>query len=119
VPAPWWIASLALALAAGIAVGRWTLRGGQSDWRNPLDRATYTRLTDFDGAEEDAVISPDGNFVAFLSNRDGHTDAWVLQIASGQFLNLTKGKIDVFNTTIRVPGFADCINRTEAHLPPN
>jgi Tol biopolymer transport system component len=30
---------------------------------------------------------------------------WVLQIASGQFLNLTKGKVDVFNTTIRALGF--------------
>src|SRR5437867_5393518 len=76
-----------------------------SVWRNPLEGAMFTRLTDFEGAEEDAIISPDGNFVAFLSSRGGQNDVWVLQIASGQFLNLTQGKFDVLNTQIRVLGF--------------
>jgi len=86
----WWAAAVVTAaLLAGIAVGRWMLGNQASGWRNPLEGATFTRLTDFEGAEEDAIISPDGNFVTFLSDRDGHRDVWVLQIASGQFLNLT------------------------------
>ncbi len=38
---------------------------------NPLANAKFTRLTDFEGVERDAAISPDGRFVAFLSNRGG------------------------------------------------
>jgi len=42
----------------------------------------------------DGALSPDGKFVAFLSDRDGPFDAWVSQVGSGTFLNLTKGKIN-------------------------
>ena len=96
----------AAALALGLAVDRWILTNQQSDWRNPLDGATFTRLTDFEGLEADAVISLDGNFVAFLSDRSGALDVWVLQLGSGQFLNLTNGKLaSVYNSQIRVLGF--------------
>jgi Tol biopolymer transport system component len=50
------------------------------------------RLTDFDGEELDAAISPDGKFVVFLSNRDGPLDVFVSQIGSGVFTNVTKGE---------------------------
>ena len=46
---------------------------------NPLANAQFTRFTDFSGSEQDAAISPDGRFVAFLSDRDGAFDAWVSQ----------------------------------------
>ncbi len=49
------------------------------------------RLTDFEGEEVDAAISPDGRFMVFLSNRDGPLDVFVSQIGSGAFTNLTKG----------------------------
>ena len=49
------------------------------------------RLTDFEGEEVDAAISPDGKFMVFLSNRDGPLDVFVSQIGSGAFTNLTKG----------------------------
>src|SRR5262249_13607018 len=94
----WLLPAAALALAACLAAVWWLLtRPGQA-WRNPLDDARFTRLTDFDGIEADAVISPDGNFVAFISDRDGPFDVWLLQISSGQFLNLTKGQFSLFHT---------------------
>jgi serine/threonine protein kinase len=103
----WWIqAALAAALVIGVVVGRWVFGSSGTGWRNPLEGATFTRLTDFEGLETDAVISPDGNFVAFLSDRDGPLDVWVLQIASGQFLNLTKGTFPIFSTQVRVLGFS-------------
>jgi Tol biopolymer transport system component len=105
----WWMAlALAGMLVAGAGAGRWwTLRSRDSIWRNPLEGATFTRLTDFEGVETDAVISPDGNFVAFISDRDGPLDVWVLQLASGQFLNLTKGKFpELWGSQIRVLGFS-------------
>ncbi len=70
----------------------WVVGSRQNAWRNPLEGAAFTRLTDFESAETDAVISPDGNFVAFISDRDGPLDVWLLQLGSGQFLNLTHGK---------------------------
>ncbi len=60
-------------------------------WQNPLADARPVRLTDFEGEEVDAAISPDGKFTVFLSNRDGPLDVFVSQIGSGAFTNLTKG----------------------------
>jgi hypothetical protein len=83
----------AAALVLGIVVGVWLRGRPETGWHNPLEGATFTRLTDFEGVESDAVISPDGNFVAFVSDRDGPRDIWILQLGSGQFLNLTQGKV--------------------------
>jgi len=79
-------------LALGVMVGKWALTSDVG-WHNPLEGATFTRLTDFEGVESDAVISPDGNFVAFMSDRAGPRDLWVMQLGSGQFLNLTQNKV--------------------------
>ena len=49
----------------------WQLQRSDYFWRNPLEGAKVTRLTDFEGAEHHAAISRDGNFVVFLSDRDG------------------------------------------------
>ena len=106
-PKMWLPLVMTATLVVGVAVGRWVLGGRESGWHNPLDDATFTRVTDFPGIETDAVISPDGNFVAFISDRDGPLDVWLLQISSGQFLNLTKGKFpNLFSTQVRVLGFS-------------
>jgi serine/threonine protein kinase len=52
---------------------------------NPLAGARFTRLTDFEGTEYDAAISPDGRFVAFVSDRDGPFQIFVGQIGAGEF----------------------------------
>jgi Tol biopolymer transport system component len=54
-----------------------------------LVRATITQLTDWQGTEALAEISPDGRFVAFLSDRDGHFDIWMNQVGTPDFRNLT------------------------------
>jgi len=76
-------------------------------WRNPIAGAVYQSVTGFDGQNEAAAVSRDGQFVAFLSDRGGRTDVWVTQIGSGQFHNLTKG-IDgeLVNPSIRTLGFS-------------
>jgi serine/threonine protein kinase len=83
-----WIAALVLASAMGIARRPWI---NDYFWQNPLADARPVRLTDFEGEEVDAAISPDGKFTVFLSNRDGPLDVFVSQIGSGAFTNLTKG----------------------------
>ncbi len=83
-----WIAAIVLASAVAIT---WRLWVADYFWHNPLADARAVRLTDFEGEEVDAAISPDGKFMVFLSNRDGPLDVFVSQIGSGAFTNLTKG----------------------------
>jgi serine/threonine protein kinase len=73
---------------------------------NPLANARFTRLTDFDGAEVDAAISPDGRFVTFVSDRDGPFDVWLGQVGSGNFRNLTLGKDSDLPAPVRSTGFS-------------
>jgi Tol biopolymer transport system component len=75
-------------------------------WRNPIVGARFQTLTDFDGSEQAAAVSRDGQFVAFLSDRDGKMDVCVTQVGSGQFHNLTRGNVpELVNPSIRTVGF--------------
>ena len=102
----WWAAAgVGLLVIAGAAM--WQLQRSEYFWRNPLEGATVTRLTDFEGAEHHAAISRDGKFVAFLSDRDGTWDAWASQVGTGEFHNLTKGSVlELRNPGTRTLGFS-------------
>jgi Tol biopolymer transport system component len=56
---------------------------------NPFANATFARLTDWEGSEEQADISPDGRFVTFVADKAGEFDVWVSQVGTGRFQNLT------------------------------
>jgi len=101
------ILPLAIAgVASVIGVSLW-LRRTEYFWRNPISNARFQTVTDFDGVEEAAAVSRDGQFVAFLSNRDGQMDVWVTQVGSGQFHNLTHGSApELVNPSIRTLGFS-------------
>jgi serine/threonine protein kinase len=100
----WLAAGTALLVAAAAALQLWR---SEYFWRNPLEDATVTRLTDSVGAEHHAAISRDGKFVVFLSDRDGPWDAWVSQVGTGDFHNLTNGKIaELRNPATRTLGFS-------------
>jgi Tol biopolymer transport system component len=86
----------ALSVAVGVlilsaAAATWWPRGAA---RPVIDDvfagATFSTLTDWDGAEEGAEISPDGKFVAFLSDQAGEFDIWLKQIGSASWTNLTR-----------------------------
>jgi Tol biopolymer transport system component len=95
------IAGLA-AVGIGGLTAAWSLNRSDYWWRNPLAEGQFTPLTDFPEAEVDAVISHDGKFVAFLSDRDGPFDVWAGQIGTGEFHNLTKGRTrDMMNPRVR------------------
>jgi Tol biopolymer transport system component len=97
-------------ILAALGVTAWRLRSADYFWKNPLAGARYTRFTDWEGSELDAAISPDGKFVAFLSDRDGRFDVWVGQVGGGQFLNLSKGQYPNLTpavTLVRELGFSD------------
>jgi Tol biopolymer transport system component len=117
--APRMAAGLAL-LIAGLAVGWYFSIGPDSFRQNPFERATFTRLTDFEGAEQNAAISRDGRFVAFVSERGGTWDAWVGQIGTGEFQNLTRGGVpELRNPAVRNVSFSPDSSRVtlEVRLP--
>ena len=78
-----------------------------NEWRARWAKMHIERVTDFPGSEVDATISRDGKHVAFLADRDGAFDAFVTDIGSGSFLNLTNGRLpQLLNEDVRNVGFA-------------
>ena len=100
------MALAAAGIALAIVVGLWFQRT-EYFWRSPIANARFQSVTDFGGVEQDAAVSRDGHFVAFLSDRDGQMDVWVTQVGSGEFHNLTHGSApELVNPSIRTLGFS-------------
>jgi Tol biopolymer transport system component len=106
---PRWKFLLALAVAgAALAIGAsvW-FQKAEYFWRSPVAGARFQTIADFDGVEQAAAVSPDGKFVAFLSDRGGQMDVWVTQVGSGQLHNLTRGSApELVNPSVRTLGFS-------------
>ena len=96
---PWGIAA---ALLMGAAV--WEMFRPVAAPANPLEKARFTRVTDFKSV--DAAISPDGRFVAFVSDHDGPFDIWLTQVGTGRVINLTQGKVSPLPGPLRSVGFS-------------
>jgi Tol biopolymer transport system component len=81
-----WVALAALVTAV-------TIREGMRDaaQNDPAAGARFTPITDWEGTEAAADISPDGRFVTFLADRDGQFDLWWTQLGTGRFTKLTPG----------------------------
>jgi Tol biopolymer transport system component len=103
-----WRLVLLLAMAgAATAIGAilWLQRTDHF-WRNPIAEARFQTVSDFGGVEQAAAVSRDGQFVAFVSDRDGRMDVWVTQVGSGQLHNLTHGSApELVNPSVRTLGF--------------
>ncbi len=96
---PW---AIAATLLVGTAV--WEVLRPAAAPANPLEKAHFTRLTDFESVE--AAISPDGRFVAFISDHDGPFDVWLTQVGTGHLTNLTQGKAGPLPGPLRSIGFS-------------
>lgn len=83
----------------------WFLQRVDAFWRNPLANARFTRVTDFEGVAPSVAISRDGARMAFLANRDGQLDAWITRAGSGEFRNLTQGRVPEIDNPVRSLGF--------------
>jgi Tol biopolymer transport system component/DNA-binding winged helix-turn-helix (wHTH) protein len=101
----WLIIGIGTVLGAAVALW-FTVETGHPS-RNPLTNARFTRLTDLSGKEQAAAISRDGKVVVFLSDHDGPTDAWITEIGSGSYRNLTQGSVhELINPAVRTVGFS-------------
>jgi Tol biopolymer transport system component len=96
---PWVIAA---ALLMGTAA--WEMARPAAAPANPLEKAHFTRVTDFESVE--AAISPDGRFVALISDHDGPFDVWLSQVGTGRLVNLTQGKAGPLPGPLRSVGFS-------------
>jgi serine/threonine protein kinase len=73
-------------------------------FENPLAGATFSKITNIEGS--DAAISPDGKFVAFISDHDGQYDIWVSQIETGNVYNRTQGQGGDVRSGLHALGFS-------------
>jgi serine/threonine protein kinase len=104
-PYAWLLWALGAILVAGL--GTWILiHRPRPTVQNPLSDAQFARLTDFEGAETNPAISPDGKFVAFISDRSGKFDIWLIQVNGGSLANLTQGRIGDARGPLRAIGFS-------------
>ena len=100
-----WALAAGVVLIAGALV--WIALERDYFWRSPLANARFTRLADLAGTEQAATLSRDGKFVAFLSDREGQVDAWVSEVGSDTYRNLTRGTIsELVNPSVRTLGFS-------------
>jgi serine/threonine protein kinase/Tol biopolymer transport system component len=93
----WALASGAIAVGLVGATAGWFAPRPQSGTAPVFDRVI--RLVSTPAHEFSPAISPDGKWVAYLSNARGPTDVWVKFIAGGDPANLTaSAPIDVQST---------------------
>jgi serine/threonine protein kinase len=99
-----WLAATALAIA--LLAAFILMRRPTPAVPNPLSNAQFTRLTDLEGVETNPAISPDGKYVAFVSDRGGPFDIWLIQSNGGGLANLTQGRIVDARAPLRAIGFS-------------
>jgi Tol biopolymer transport system component/serine/threonine protein kinase len=81
----WWsAAAVAVLVPLAVAVG-WLLRGPGAT----PDAGTPRQITSDPGWEAQPALSPDGSFVAYVSDRSGNPDIWVSDARGGEPLRLT------------------------------
>lgn len=95
-----------IAIAALVVFASQRNSATEASWRNRWANARIERVTDFPGSEVDATISANGQYIAFLADRDSVFDAFVTRVGSGEFVNLTGGHFpQLFNEDVRNIGF--------------
>ena len=99
---PWALMAILLA-----GLGTWFVaHRARPTVENPLSSAQFARLTDFEGAKTNPAISPDGKFIAFVSDRSGPFDIWLIQANGGSLANLTQGRFGDMRGPLRAIGFS-------------
>jgi serine/threonine protein kinase len=102
-----WLLWSLVALLVVAGLGAWFVANrAPAAAQNPLSSAQFTRLANFNGAKSDPAISPDGNFAAFISNRSGTFDIWLMQTNGSNLTNLTQGRIGDARAPLRAVGFS-------------
>jgi len=92
---PLWAAAVLLMIAAVAAAAIGWPRHAPETIESLLASAKFSQFTDFEGSQVDAAISPDGKFVAFVSDKDGPRHVFLKQVGTGPFVDLTPAEGDL------------------------
>ena len=93
--------TIAAIVVLGAAVTLWFA------WpRGPTSAPALTRLTSDAGLTFQPALSPDGQLLAYASDRsgEGHLDIWVQQVGGGQPIRLTRDPADESDPTFSADG---------------
>jgi Tol biopolymer transport system component len=78
-----------------LAVGAWLLgRSGARTAESNLADVTITPLTSDAGYEGEPTFSPDGETIAYVSDRTGNFEIFLKQVSGGPDVNITNGPAD-------------------------
>jgi Tol biopolymer transport system component/predicted Ser/Thr protein kinase len=91
-PLPWVAGALVL---AGLVAGAWYLgRSGARPAGPGLADVTLTQLTSEPGYEGEPTFSPDGETIAYVSDRTGNFEIFLKQVSGGPDVNVTNSPAD-------------------------
>jgi Tol biopolymer transport system component len=99
------LAAAAMLLSVVGLVAGWLMKPSSSI-QTRLATAKYTYVTEWEGTELDAAISPDGKFAAFVADASGAFHVWLTQLGTGTFTDLTPDHDDERNRLSRPVGFS-------------
>ncbi|WP_404337955.1 hypothetical protein AB2M62_03845 [Sphingomonas sp. MMS12-HWE2-04] len=63
-------------------------------WLFDRKAANWRQLTKVGSNDREPAVSPDGRFVAFISDRSEQTDVWAVEVASGREFRLTDDSVE-------------------------
>jgi len=91
-----WLAPVAMVLVVAAAFAGWWLARLRTPPppANPLAGTTLSPLTTDPGLETDPTFSPDGETIAYSSDRTGNFEIFLKQISGGPDINLTNNPAD-------------------------
>ncbi len=72
------------------AAGLWWVRRSNA----PIRATNFQLISTFPGSHRWPTFSPDGSMIAFVSDADGSPQLWVKNLAGGDPIKITSGKLD-------------------------
>ena len=97
----WWLVATA---ACGAAIG-WVAHSSPPSDARPFTRVV--KLVATDAIERSPVLSPDGKWLAYLSNTGGRVNVWVQFLSGGAPINLTAGARELLVSSLGEVGGLD------------
>jgi len=96
--AVWWTAAATIILIAAVAASAFWYLSHQTPQivaiNSPISKAKLTPLTVDPGFEGEPTFAPDGQTIAYVSDRTGNFEIFLRQISGGPDLNITNNAAD-------------------------